>query len=128
MLTHGNLVSNAEALRETWRYTSDDVLIHALPIFHTHGLFVATNVTLFSGASMLFLPRFDADKVFELMPRATVLMGVPTFYVRLLQDDRLTAEATRTCGSSSPARRRCSPRPTASGRRAPATPSSSATA
>jgi malonyl-CoA/methylmalonyl-CoA synthetase len=95
MLTHGNLVSNAEALRETWRYTSDDVLIHALPIFHTHGLFVATNVTLLSGASMLFLPRFDPDKVFELMPRATVLMGVPTFYVRLLQDDRLTAEATR---------------------------------
>ena len=71
MLTHGNLVSNAEALRETWRYTADDVLIHALPIFHTHGLFVATNVTLFSGASMLFLPRFDVDKVFELLPRAT---------------------------------------------------------
>ena len=94
MLTHGNLVSNAEALRETWRYTADDVLIHALPIFHTHGLFVATNVTLFSGASMLFLPRFDVDQVFELMPRATVLMGVPTFYVRLLQDDWLTAEAT----------------------------------
>jgi malonyl-CoA/methylmalonyl-CoA synthetase len=95
MLTHGNLVSNAEALRETWRFTSDDVLIHALPIFHTHGLFVATNVTLLSGASMLFLPRFDVDKVFELMPRATVLMGVPTFYVRLLQDDRLTPEAAR---------------------------------
>ena len=91
MLTHGNLVSNAEALRETWRYTADDVLIHALPIFHTHGLFVATNVTLFSGASMLFLPRFDVDRIFELMPRATVLMGVPTFYVRLLQDDRLNA-------------------------------------
>ena len=95
MLTHGNLVSNAEALRETWRYTADDVLIHALPIFHTHGLFVATNVTLFSGASMLFLPRFDVDKVFELLPRASVLMGVPTFYVRLLQDDWLTAEATQ---------------------------------
>jgi malonyl-CoA/methylmalonyl-CoA synthetase len=95
MLTHGNLVSNAEALRETWRYTADDVLIHALPIFHTHGLFVATNVTLISGASMLFLPRFDVDRIFELMPRATVLMGVPTFYVRLLQDERLTAEATK---------------------------------
>jgi malonyl-CoA/methylmalonyl-CoA synthetase len=94
MLSHGNLVSNAEAQRETWAYTASDVLIHALPIFHTHGLFVATNVTLLSGASMLFLPRFDADRVFELMPRATVLMGVPTFYVRLLQDDRLTAEAT----------------------------------
>lgn len=94
MLTHGNLVSNAQALREIWRYTADDVLIHALPIFHTHGLFVATNVTLFSGASMLFLPKFDAGQVFALMPRATVLMGVPTFYVRLLEDDRLTAEAT----------------------------------
>lgn len=95
MLTHGNLVSNALALRETWRYTADDVLIHALPIFHTHGLFVATNITLFSGASMLFLPKFDVDRIFELLPRATVLMGVPTFYVRLLQDDWLTAEATQ---------------------------------
>jgi malonyl-CoA/methylmalonyl-CoA synthetase len=94
MLTHGNLVSNTEALRETWAYTADDVLIHALPIFHTHGLFVATNVTLFSGASMLFLPKFDVDRIFALLPRATVLMGVPTFYVRLLQDDRLTADAT----------------------------------
>lgn len=93
MLTHGNLVSNTRALIEAWRFTRDDVLIHALPIFHTHGLFVATNVTLFSGASMLFLPKFDVERIFELMPRATVLMGVPTFFVRLLQDDRLTAEA-----------------------------------
>jgi malonyl-CoA/methylmalonyl-CoA synthetase len=95
MLSHGNLASNAAALRDTWRYTADDVLIHALPIFHTHGLFVATNITLLSGASMLFLPRFDPEKVFALMPRATVLMGVPTFYVRLLEDDRLTAQATK---------------------------------
>ena len=94
MLTHGNLVSNALALREAWRYSADDVLIHALPIFHTHGLFVATNVTLFSGASMVFLPRFDVDRIFALMPRATVLMGVPTFYVRLLEDERLTPEGT----------------------------------
>ena len=94
MLTHGNLVSNAEALREAWAYTADDVLIHALPIFHTHGLFVATNVTLFSGASMIFLPKFDVDRIFELMPRATVLMGVPTFYVRLLEDEMLNAETT----------------------------------
>ena len=95
MLSHGNLASNALALRDTWRYSSDDVLIHALPIFHTHGLFVATNITLFSGATMLFLPRFDADQVFNMLPRATSLMGVPTFYVRLLQDDRLTPEITR---------------------------------
>ena len=94
MLTHGNLVSNTQALRDAWRYTADDVLIHALPIFHTHGLFVATNVTLFSGASMIFLPRFDPDRIMSLMGRATVLMGVPTFYVRLLQDDRLDRDAT----------------------------------
>ncbi len=95
MLTHGNLVSNAQALREAWHYTDRDVLIHALPIFHTHGLFVATNVTLFSGASMIFLPKFDMDRIFEAMARATVLMGVPTFYVRLLEDDMLNAETTR---------------------------------
>ena len=94
MLTHGNLVSNTQALRDAWRYTADDVLIHALPIFHTHGLFVATNVTLFSGASMIFLPKFDPDRIIQLMDRATVLMGVPTFYVRLLQDDRLDRNAT----------------------------------
>lgn len=93
MLTHGNLVSNTRALIETWRFTASDVLIHALPIFHTHGLFVATNVTLFSGASMVFLPKFDPDRIFALMSRATVLMGVPTFYVRLLEDDRLNADA-----------------------------------
>lgn len=95
MLTHGNLVSNAQALREAWHYTDRDVLIHALPIFHTHGLFVATNVTLLSGASMIFLPKFDMDRIFEAMARATVLMGVPTFYVRLLEDDMLNAETTR---------------------------------
>lgn len=94
MLTHGNLVSNTLALIDAWHYGPSDVLIHALPIFHTHGLFVATNVTLFSGASMVFLPRFDVDRIFELMPRATVLMGVPTFYVRLLEDDMLNAETT----------------------------------
>lgn len=94
MLTHGNLVSNALSLREAWRYRPTDVLIHALPIFHTHGLFVATNVTLFSGAAMIFLPRFDVDRIFELMARATVLMGVPTFYVRLLEDEMLNAETT----------------------------------
>jgi malonyl-CoA/methylmalonyl-CoA synthetase len=95
MLTHGNLASNAIALRDTWRWTRDDVLIHALPIFHTHGLFVATNVTLVSGASMILLPKFDADAIFAAMPQATTMMGVPTFYTRLLQDKRLTREATK---------------------------------
>ena len=94
MLTHDNLVSNALTLIEAWRFTAEDVLIHALPIYHTHGLFVASNVILFSGASMIFLPKFDADEVLRLMPRATALMGVPTFYVRLLQHPGLTREAT----------------------------------
>ncbi|HRO11522.1 malonyl-CoA synthase [Amaricoccus sp.] len=93
MLTHGNLVSNTRALIEAWRFTAEDVLIHALPIFHTHGLFVATNVALFSGASMIFLPKYDAGRILALMPRATVLMGVPTFYVRLLEEPGLTPEA-----------------------------------
>ena len=90
MLSQRNLVSNAEALAQAWRFTDRDVLIHALPIFHTHGLFVATNVTLAAGGSMAFLPRFDADAVLGWMPRATAMMGVPTFYTRLLDDPRLT--------------------------------------
>ncbi|WP_104203927.1 malonate--CoA ligase [Billgrantia saliphila] len=94
MLTHRNLGSNAETLKEAWRFTAEDRLIHALPIFHTHGLFVGCNVTLMAGSSMLFLPRFDADVIFEEMPHGTVLMGVPTFYTRLVQDERLTPETT----------------------------------
>ena len=94
MLTHDNLVSNALTLKEVWRFTADDVLIHALPIYHTHGLFVASNVTLFSGASMIFLPKFDADEILRFMSHATALMGVPTFYVRLLQHPDLTRDAT----------------------------------
>jgi malonyl-CoA/methylmalonyl-CoA synthetase len=93
MLTHENLRSNAEALVETWRFASADVLIHALPIFHTHGLFVASNVTLMAGAAMIFLPKFDAGEVLALMPRASVLMGVPTFYTRLLDQPGLTRAA-----------------------------------
>jgi malonyl-CoA/methylmalonyl-CoA synthetase len=95
MLSHANLASNAVALRDCWHFTSDDVLLHALPIFHTHGLFVATNIIVLSGASMLFLPKLDPDTVFRLMPRATTMMGVPTFYVRLLQDPRLTEDAVK---------------------------------
>ena len=93
MLTHANLRSNAEVLVETWRFTSKDVLIHALPIFHTHGLFVASNVSLVSGATMIFLPKFDPREVLSLLPRATALMGVPTFYTRLLDQPELTHEA-----------------------------------
>jgi len=84
MLTHRNLASNARALADTWRFTADDRLLHALPIFHTHGLFVATNVTLVTGAAMLLLPRFDLDEIIHLLPKATSMMGVPTFYTRLL--------------------------------------------
>ncbi|MET2829942.1 malonate--CoA ligase [Mesorhizobium shangrilense] len=96
MLSHENLASNARVLVDQWRFTSDDVLVHALPIFHTHGLFVATNVTLMAGASMLFEQKFDPARIVSLLPRATTLMGVPTFYVRLLQQDGLNHESTKT--------------------------------
>ncbi|RUY03186.1 malonyl-CoA synthase, partial [Mesorhizobium sp. M7A.F.Ca.US.005.03.2.1] len=95
MLSHENLASNARVLVEHWRFTGDDVLIHALPIFHTHGLFVATNVVLMAGASMLFEQKFDPARIVSLLPRATALMGVPTFYVRLLQHEGLDHEAAK---------------------------------
>jgi malonyl-CoA/methylmalonyl-CoA synthetase len=94
MLTHDNLASNSLSLVGYWRFTDKDVLIHALPIYHTHGLFVASNVTLFARASMIFLPKFDPDLIIRLMARATVMMGVPTFYTRLLQSPALTKEST----------------------------------
>ncbi|SCB53485.1 malonyl-CoA/methylmalonyl-CoA synthetase [Bradyrhizobium shewense] len=95
MLTHDNLASNSLSLVGYWRFTDKDVLIHALPIYHTHGLFVATNVTLFARASMIFLPKLDPDLMIKLMARATVLMGVPTFYTRLLQNPALSKETTK---------------------------------
>jgi malonyl-CoA/methylmalonyl-CoA synthetase len=95
MLTHDNLASNSYSLVDYWRFTKDDLLIHALPIYHTHGLFVASNVTLFARASMIFLPKFDPEAIIKLMARATVLMGVPTFYTRLLQSPALTRESTK---------------------------------
>src|ERR1700759_97169 len=95
MLSHENLASNARTLAKLWRFSERDVLLHALPIYHTHGLFVATNTVLMSGASMLFLPKLDVDAMFCLMPQATVMMGVPTFYTRLLADARLTKDATK---------------------------------
>ena len=95
MLTHDNLASNSLSLVDYWRFTDKDVLIHALPIYHTHGLFVASNVTLFARASMIFLPKFDPELIIRLMARATVLMGVPTFYTRLLQSPALSKESTR---------------------------------
>jgi len=95
MLTHDNLASNSLTLVDYWHFTDQDVLIHALPIYHTHGLFVASNVTLFARGSMIFLPKFDPDLIIRLMGRATVLMGVPTFYTRLLQNPALNRESTR---------------------------------
>ncbi|ACA20311.1 AMP-dependent synthetase and ligase [Methylobacterium sp. 4-46] len=95
MLTHDNLASNALTLVEAWRFTADDVLIHALPVFHTHGLFVATNTVLMAGAAMIFLPRLDPPRILALMGRASVLMGVPTFYTRLLKEPGLTPAAAR---------------------------------
>ena len=92
MLTHDNLASNALTLVDYWRFTAEDVLIHALPVFHTHGLFVATNIVLATGGTMLFLPRLDARLILSLMPRATAMMGVPTFYTRLLKEPGLTQE------------------------------------
>jgi malonyl-CoA/methylmalonyl-CoA synthetase len=94
MLSHDNLASNSLSLVGYWRFTNKDVLIHALPIYHTHGLFVASNVTLFARAAMIFLPKFDPDLIIRLMARATVMMGVPTFYTRLLQSPALTKEST----------------------------------
>jgi malonyl-CoA/methylmalonyl-CoA synthetase len=88
MLTHGNLLSNAQALVRAWRFGAHDTLLHALPIFHTHGLFVATHVAVLGGAAMIFLPGFDVDSALRHLPRASVLMGVPTFYTRLLGEPR----------------------------------------
>jgi malonyl-CoA/methylmalonyl-CoA synthetase len=92
MLTHGNLVSNAETLRDYWGFSPSDRLLHALPIYHAHGLFVAINVTLVTGSSMIWLPRFDAGELVRLMPQTSVLMGVPTFYTRLLAEPSFKRE------------------------------------
>ncbi|MEN9904231.1 MAG: hypothetical protein RLZZ555_796 [Pseudomonadota bacterium] len=93
MLSHGNLLSNAQVLKDYWGWQPDDVLIHALPIFHAHGLFVALHGALLNGSPMLWLSRFEPARVVELLPRATVFMGVPTLYVRLLAEPGLTREA-----------------------------------
>ena len=93
MLSHGNLSSNALALQRYWDWRPDDVLIHALPIFHVHGLFVASHGALVNGSTMLWLDKFEPRAVLERLPRATVFMGVPTLYVRLLQEPALTRGA-----------------------------------
>jgi malonyl-CoA/methylmalonyl-CoA synthetase len=92
MLSHGNLAANALALHEAWGFTPDDVLLHALPIFHVHGLFVALHCALLSGCPMIWLPRFTDAEVLAGLDRATVMMGVPTFYTRLLANPAFTRQ------------------------------------
>jgi malonyl-CoA/methylmalonyl-CoA synthetase len=94
MLRQNNLLSNAEVLTDHWAFSATDVLLHALPIFHTHGLFVATNIALLSGCKILFLPKFDREAIIALLPQATSMMGVPTFYTRLLDDPRFDRALT----------------------------------
>lgn len=105
MITHGNLAANALALRDAWGFGPRDVLLHALPIFHIHGLFVACHCTLLSGSQMIFLDRFDVEQVLTQLTRATVFMGVPTYYTRLLADPRFNRKICSnmrlfTCGSA----------------------------
>jgi len=105
MISHANLASNARALHQAWGFRDGDVLLHALPIFHIHGLFVACHTALLNASTMLFLPKFDVKSVIALLPRATVFMGVPTFYTRLLAEPGFSAETCRhmrlfTCGSA----------------------------
>ena len=94
-LCHRNLHSNTEVLRDFWQFEEDDVLLHMLPIYHTHGLFVACNLLAMVGGSMIFLPKFDADKALSFLPQATTMMGVPTFYTRLLNEERFTRDASQ---------------------------------
>ena len=95
MITHENLISNSQTLAELWKFSRDDLLIHSLPIYHTHGLFVATNVILLTSASMIFLEKFDQDTIINFIPQATTMMGVPTYYSRILESPRLTRELTQ---------------------------------
>ena len=94
MLTHDNLLSNAQALADAWQFSEKDTLLHTLPVYHSHGLFVAINTTMLSSASMIFMHSFEASRVVDRLKGATVLMGVPTHYVRLLAEDGLDKQAT----------------------------------
>ncbi len=92
MLSHGNLSSNATALNDIWGFTQQDVLLHALPVFHIHGLFVALHTAMLSACEILFLPGFDVSEIRRQLPRGTVMMGVPTFYTRLLNGNDFGAK------------------------------------
>ena len=104
MLSHGNLAANIEVLHKVWHWQKGDVLLHALPLFHIHGLFVAAHGALMNGSKMIFLSKFDSDAVVRHLPRCTLFMGVPTYYVRLLSDaafDRHACEKIRLFVSGS---------------------------
>ena len=92
MITHGNLASNAKMLTDAWAYSNDDTLLHALPLFHVHGLFVALNVALINGSPVILLPKFDLELVLKALPNATTMMGVPTYYTRLMSDARFNRQ------------------------------------
>jgi len=95
MLTHNNLVSNTIELVKLWKFDKKDILLHALPIYHIHGLFVACNIALMSGIKMYFLEKFDVDQVIKYLPKSTAMMGVPTFYTRLLDSEKFSAEVAK---------------------------------
>ncbi|MDO8650900.1 MAG: malonyl-CoA synthase [Undibacterium sp.] len=95
MLTHDNLASNAKILQQAWAWSKDDVLLHTLPLFHVHGLFVASHAALLSGSKMIFLAKFNAAQVLHYLPDTTVFMGVPTYYVRLMQEAGFGRDACR---------------------------------
>lgn len=95
VLTHGNLAASAQTLIKAWRFTADDVLLHMLPLFHIHGLYVALYCTLASGSSTVFIDKFDVPRIAEMLPFSTVLMGVPTHYTRLLEEPTFDAKAVR---------------------------------
>ena len=95
MLSQKNLLSNALTLSKAWEFTASDILLHALPIYHTHGLFVATNIALVSGSQIRFLKKFDVDDIILNLPSTTVMMGVPTFYTRLLTNKKFNKEITK---------------------------------
>ena len=95
MLSHNNLFSNTRELLRIWKFNGNDVLLHALPIYHIHGLFVACNLCLLSGAKIHFIKKFQTEKVIEYLPKSTVMMGVPTFYTRLIESNKLNFQITK---------------------------------
>src|SRR5580704_9694631 len=104
LLSHAALAANGQALTDAWGFTAGDVLLHALPIYHVHGLFIALHCVFLSGSTVLWLPKFDEGEMLAAMRQSTVMMGVPTFYTRLLANPSFTREATETirlfiCGS-----------------------------